>query len=701
MSKFTSDPKIYNHSNNRPMSEVLEKELSRRGVLKGGAGLAALGLFSSFGLAGCSSSSSEALSEPELTLGFESIPGSKTDAVSVAEGYKAQVLAPWGTPLNSTASEWQDDGTNSSADQLNAVGMHHDGMHYFPLDGSSTEGLLCINHEYVDQDALHPNGETGATEASVAGGPRDTLVTAAPAEEARKEIYAHGVSVVHIRLVGGVWDVVEDSPYNRRITAATEMDVTGPVAGKGLLVTKYTTDNNKEDVARGTNNNCGNGHTPWGTYLTCEENWPGYFVHYGNMDERQVRIGISGTEHSSYKFQRYLWDTPVDASQDEISSGFFKRFDITPTGADETEDYRNEANGHGYIVEIDPYDPSSRAIKRTALGRFRHEDCSFGKIEEGKPVVFYSCHDGRFEYIYKFVSEKLWNPADAERTDRLVVGSEYMDAGTLYVARFNDEGKGEWIPLTPNTPASKSNQGGGSFTLGDLVGSQAQIILNTPLAADEVEATPMDRPEWTTVDPKTGAVYVALTNNTKRTEANIANPRLDNKFGHIIRWDEGESATEFTWDIFLFGAPVSAASDTNLSGLTEDNEFASPDGLVFDDRGILWVQTDNGASEVKDKTNDQMLAIIPSKLGDADPGNPVVNADNQDMLRRFFVGPNGCEVTGLAFTPDNQHFFLNIQHPSNWPYSLDAAEATPDGETVRPRAATVILMKEDGGEIGV
>ena len=686
MSKETSDPTIYNKSKNRPISAVLDSELSRRGMLKGGLGIAALSFLSGVGLTGCDLTSSDTTDappvapEPELDLGFDSIAGvTGKDAITVAVGYSAQVLAPWGAPLNSRAAEWKDDGTNTSEDQLNAVGMHHDGMHFFPLNDSDVEGLLCINHEYIDQNALHPGGPAMASEKEI--------LLPRPTEEARKEINAHGVSVVHIKLEDGIWDVVQDSMYNRRFTSGTEMDVSGPIAGKGLLVTKYTVNRGNENIVRGTNNNCGNGYTPWGTYLTCEENWPGYFVHTGTRDQGQARIGIA-TETSRYK-----WETAENGVYDE-----FARFNVTPTGADATEDFRNEANGHGYIVEIDPYDPASRAVKRTALGRFRHEDCTFGKLEEGKPVVVYSCHDGRFEYIYKFVSTKLWNSADANRADRLRVGAEYMNDGILYVAQFSEEGQGRWIPLLESTVTTSGQ------TLGEVIGSQAEIILNCPWAGDEVGATPMDRPEWTAVDPKTGLVYVTLTNNTKRTEdigTNAPNPRTDNKFGHILRWQEGSVPTDFNWDFFVFGSPANGDGVTNLSGLTELNEFASPDGLIFDSRGILWIQTDNGAKEVTDNTNDQMLAVIPSRLGDPDSGEPVIDGDTQDQLRRFFVGPNGCEVTGLAFTRDNKNFFVNIQHPGNWPYSRNAAEATPDGIEIRPRAATVVLTKDDGGEIGL
>ncbi|PWQ97886.1 PhoX family protein [Leucothrix arctica] len=682
MSKATFDPTRFNKSNNETFAEVLEKEVSRRSMLKFGGGMAALSMMAGFGLAGCDSDSKDTATVADIdkvadvSLGFQSIAGSKLDAVAIPAGYVARILAPWGTPLNSDADAWKNDGTNSATDQDNAVGMHHDGMRFFSLNDSSTEGLLCINHEYIDQNALHPTGASF-----------DDAGLRSSVEEVRKEINAHGVTVVHVELVAGVWQVVDNAAQNRRFTAATEMDIAGPLKGHESLVTAYAPNG---DVARGTLNNCGNGDTPWGTYLTCEENWPGYFTNSDTLTTADARIGIStrGT--------RYSWED-VAGDESEVDSEF-ARYDTTATGDTAADDYRNEANGHGYIVEIDPYDELTKAVKRTALGRFRHEGCAYGKLTAGKPIIFYSGHDSRFEYIYKFVSTAMWDAADANATDRLAVGAKYMDEGTLYVAKFSEGGVGEWLPLTLT---GATTDGG---TLADTFATQAEIILNTAGAADLVGATPMDRPEWTAVDPITGVVYLTLTNNTRRTEeegTNPANPRLNNSFGHIIRWEESDDQTSFEWDIFVFGSDDEGDAETNLSGLDELNQFASPDGLAFDSRGILWVQTDNGADEVEEYTNDQMLAVIPSQLRDDNGDMEVINADNQTELRRFFVGPNGCEVTGLSFTPDHKHCFLNIQHPENWPYSLDATEETPAGVSVRPRASTVVISRVDGGDIGV
>jgi len=643
----TFDPTRYNKSGNRDFQTVLEKRLQRRTFLKSGSALAGMVTMTSLGLSGCSGDDDDPVVTPTPTptpeptpvsLGFESIAGSKTDAVAIPPGYKANVLAPWGTPLNDNAMPWKDDGTNTSEDQANAVGMHHDGMWYFPIDDSSEDGILCINHEYLDQNALHPNGATVVSA-------EDSTRTIP--EEIRKEINAHGVSVVRIQKNNGSWDVVTNDPLNRRFTGATEMKVSGPLGGSDLLITKFSADGS---AARGTLNNCGNGFTPWGTYLTCEENWPGYFTNSGALSADQTRIGLSdeGT--------RYGWeDVAGDASE---ANDEFTRFDVTPTGNSAAEDYRNEANGHGYIVEMDPYDASTMAVKRTALGRFRHEGCVPGRAIAGEPIVFYSGHDARFEYIYKFVSDTVWDPADADATDRLAVGDKYMDSGTLYVARFNEDGTGEWLPLTMDSPVygldAEKNLILTGETLSDKFASLEEIILNTAGAADELMPTPMDRPEWGAVDPDTGMVYMTLTNNTDRTgededtKANAANPRLNNAFGHVIRWEEGDDATSFSWDIFVFGSPSDGDAATNLSGLTDLNQFASPDGLVFDTRGILWVQTDNGADEVEEETNDQMLAVIPSQLAAGTSDSSIVDTTNQAALKRFFVGPNGCEVTGLA-----------------------------------------------------
>lgn len=722
MSKEIEDHRILNRSDNEPFSTILDRRVSRRGIMQGGLGVAAMTVLGGFGLAGCSddddSSNARADDQPAktaLALAFESIKGSKTDAIVVPAGYTAQVLIPWGTPLNNSVRDWNSGMNMTPEDQANMVGMQHDGMHNFPLDegNASSNFLLAMNNEYIDQGALwYP--QDGAT--TDADGKR-------PADEVRTEINAHGVTIVELKKqADSSWAHVRGSLYNRRFTSATPMVLAGPVAGSNYVKTKYSNDGT---MVRGTNNNCANGYTPWGTYLTCEENWPGYFVKKDGREMDDDRLGIE-VENG-----RYGWETAAgDASEVDDE---FARFDTTPTGATATEDYRNEARGFGYIVEIDPYS-GERAVKRTHLGRFRHEGCWPGKLVEGEPVVFYSGHDSRNEYIYKFVSEAVWDPADANRPggnyDRLSLGTKYMDKGTLYVAKFNDDGTGEWLPLTPDATTKDGRTL--AAALGLAANDLAGIIIHTCDAADLMGATPMDRPEWGAVDPVSGEVYMTLTNNSNRTEEGSAatytnggnnieglgvgyasapvngpNPRADNEGGQVIRWLEpSPKETTFEWEIFVCGAASGDAD--NLSGLTELNQFASPDGLWYDDRGdgngILWIETDNGYENVTEYTNDQLLAVVPASVNQRGDAAAVISSDNQAQLKRFLVGPNGCEVTGIFATPDKTALFINIQHPSNWPANPEAAtqDATKVTEgAVRPRASTVVIWKNDGGQIGL
>ena len=711
MSKEIEDHRLFNHSGNQPFADVLARHVSRRDVMRGGLSVAAASMLS-FGGAAQALASSGAQKTP-LTLAFEAVRGSRTDAVVVPDGYMAQVLVPWGTPL-SADDTWQAEQPMTPERQAASVGMHHDGMAGFALDeeSASRRFVLALNNEYIDQAALW----------STQGGPTSTEEGKRPADESRTEINAHGVTLVEIEKdANGQWSHVPGSAYNRRLTSATVMELAGPVAGSDYVKTRFSPAGAQ---TRGTNNNCGNGVTPWGTYIACEENWPNVFIHHGERFQDDARIGIP-TDKS-----RYGWDTSAgDASEDNDE---FARFDITPRGERPEDDYRNEARTFGYQVEVDPYS-DALAVKRTALGRFRHEGCWLGKLEAGEPVVFYSGHDARNEYVYKYVSDAAWDPADANRPgeqyDRLAIGSKYMDNGTLYVARFHPDGSGEWLALTPDAQTQDGRRLATALGLAD--DDLAGIIINTCDAADLMGATPMDRPEWASVDPASGEVYLTLTNNSQRTAedtqatftndgdsldevgvgydlapTNAANPRADNAQGHIIRWRESRLPNAFTWEVFVFGAAADDAD--NLSGLSEMNQFASPDGLWFDERGdgqgILWIQTDNGYEGVTEYTNDQLLAVVPNSLDDVQGTGPVINNSNQQQLKRFAVGPNGCEVTGIFATPDKTALFINIQHPGNWPADGNAltqdATVAASGQ-VRPRASTVVIQKRDGGPVGV
>ncbi len=663
------DEPLCNHTQNPSFDQVLASRTSRRTVLKGGlsASIALMfgGALSACGGSGGGSSSGSGGATPKSALGFDAIPVSSADNVVVPAGYRTQVLAPWGTPITGNFPAF-DPLTNTGADQGNQVGSHHDGMHFFPIDGqnpfegSSSDGLLVMNHEYVEPRFMHASAVGQALSRSAL----PALVDGKrPADEVLTELNAHGVSIVRIqRQANGQWIIVPDY-RNRRITGLTEIEIAGPVRGDDKVKTPFSPDGTR---TRGTLNNCAHGVTPWNTYLTCEENWAGYFVNRGERPREHARYGVATTN------ARYGWDL-ADSGADE-----YVRFNASAIGASALEDYRNEPNTFGWVVEIDPFDPTSTPIKRTYLGRFAHEGVIFQAPVEGQSVVCYAGDDARNEYIYKFVSARPYNKATAN--------GSLLDEGTLYVARFNEDGSGTWLPLifglAPLTPEN-------GFI------SQADVLLNTRLAADAVGATKMDRPEWGAIDPTNGMVYFTLTNNSTRAETDTANPRANNRWGHIIRWAEAgdnPTATTFDWDIFILAGPTDD-SDFNGQPLDDSQIFNSPDGLWFDPDGRLWIQTDisEGVMNTGDFVqfgNNQMLA--------ADPVSK--------ELRRFLTGPVGQEITGVVTTPDRKTMFINIQHPGATTTPAEFAAGTLNGTWpsigMYPRSATLVITREDGGVIG-
>ncbi|MGL5004668.1 MAG: PhoX family protein, partial [Casimicrobium sp.] len=589
---------------------------------------------------------------------------------------------------------WKADATNTAADQEKQVGDNHDGMTYFGFNAAangygdrSDEGLLVLNHEYINPEYFYAPDTDAAN-----------WLLPFTIEKARKAQAAHGNSIVHVkRAADGSFEMVANSRFNRRITGNTPMTISGPAAGNDLL--KTATDATGR-AALGTLNNCANGFTPWGTYLTCEENFNGYFGWNGTRTPNALenRYGIAQSGFG------YLWHT-VDP-----------RFDVNANP--------NEPNRFGWIVEIDPFDPSSTPVKRTALGRFKHENVEIVVAANGK-VVAYSGDDERNEYIYKFVSSGTFDRANptgaANRT--------LLDSGTLYVAKFeagatagDRAGVGSWIPLVFGQNGLTAENG---FT------SQADVLIRARQAADRVGATMMDRPEWVAANPKkAGEVYITLTNNNRRgtTTASSnkpdgttaagssrppvdeANPRDNNVWGHIVRWNENArdaTATTFTWDVFVMaGQPSVTGTRAPSSTITVDNLFNSPDGLGFDSFGRLWIQSDGSFANTGDFANmgnNQMLAADPTTK----------------EIRRFLVGPSGCEITGLTFTPDRKTMFVNVQHPGelgSHPRAPKNAAGTTitDNELARnatqfsqwptagarPRSATVVVRRVDGGVIG-
>jgi uncharacterized protein len=710
-----------NTSSNPSFQSVLDTLVSRRSVLRSGATVATLSAATGLSLlgSGCSSSDSNPLTGSGVMLparlGFEAVAKSLEDRITLPAGYSARVLFALGDPLVDGIAEYANDGSDDGNWDRRA-GDHHDAMAYYPFpkgSGSSSEGLLAINHEALTDDYLH------------VAGPTDTAGVR-PLAEVVKEQFAHGVAVIKVRQEGGVWSVDRSASQNKRWHVNSEMQISGPARGSALLTTQLSP---MGGVSFGTLNNCGHGYTPWGTYLSGEENWFAYFKLDDSASDSPelTRYGIVSTRTG---FNYRGWDTPTDGGDLQ------KRFNASRTGASAAEDFRNEPNHFGYCVEIDPYDPSVTPKKRTALGRFSHEGAWFAPAVSGQPLVVYMGDDARGEYIYKFVSAENWNPADA--SGGLEIGDKYLDRGTLYVAKFNDDSSGEWLELSTTNPL-----------LFDF--SAAEIAVYTRQAADALGATRMDRPEWGTVSPITGEVFLTLTNNVLSNRpvsaVDAANPRAytdtrsaqgsfisaatqtGNPNGHIIRWREAGGrgdARSFSWDIFLFGAEAGAdSSNVNVSQLTAENDFSSPDGLWADSRGILWIQTDDGA--FTDVSNCMMLAAIPGTVSDGEVksitstvgadsktvNSPVGKVLGTDQLARFLVGTPGCEITGVDMTPDNRTMFVNVQHPgergnltsfqSHWPLGSNGADATVvnTSPTARPRSATIVITRDDGGEIGV
>jgi len=628
---FEHDEHSANPTTNRPFASILQAEISRRSALKGGAIGAAT--FLAVGAATAKNAAAQGASGTAIVGDFAAIPTSTADQVTVPSGYTAQPMLPWGDPIVPSGPAFMDDASNTASEQAQQLGMGHDGIKYFPLGpdrNSSTSGLLALNHEYTIGAQLFPDGTEDWTE-----------------EKTLKEQAAHGVSVVEVAMNDdGEWSSVESS-MARRITVNTQMRFAGPAAGHRLLQT--SADSSGRNPI-GTINNCGNGYTPWGTYLTTEENFNGYFWEETEgeaelITEEQAainaRYGVGGQGFG------YQW-----ATTDERF-----RADLEP----------QEPNRFGWMVEIDPYSRSSRPIKQTALGRFKHEGAAFATATNGAAVI-YMGDDQRFDYVYKFVGAADWQgEVDAGRSP--------LADGTLYVARFDEGAAGTWLPLV---------HGEGPLTEENGFADQGEVLIKARLAADAVEATPMDRPEWTAVHPSTGEAFVTLTNNSRREEPNVANPRFPNEWGHIIKWNEAggdAGADTFAWDFFLIAGPGDGADGSTIDS---EDQLGSPDGLWIDDNGRMWIQTDGSQP---DGSNNQMLLADPST----------------GEIKRFLVGPVDCEVTGVTTTPDGSTVFVNIQHPGDSGPAENPTETStwPDGPGAgRPRPATVAVRRVDGGVVG-
>jgi secreted PhoX family phosphatase len=640
----------HNPTANPTMGEIISARFSRRGFLKGSLAVSAIG--ATVGPLALLSAD-EARAQSGSAFSFTEVEAGVDATHHVAEGYDADVLLRWGDGIFTDSPEF-DPANQTAAAQARQFGYNNDYVGYIPLDGSDEHGLLVVNHEYTNPHLMFPGLVTLA----------EGEITMAPLtkDQVDVELMAHGGTIVEIRKVDGKWQVVKDGKYNRRITVETEMLLTGPAAGRDRL--KTTADATGTKVF-GTLNNCAGGVTPWGTYILAEENFHGYFGGELPADHPEAanyeRLGVP---EGSYEW-----------------ANFYDRFDVSKEP--------HEPNRFGYIVEVDPMDPNAVPKKRTALGRFKHEGAESIVNKDGR-VVFYLGDDERFDYVYKFVTAGTFNPDDR------AANMDLLDEGTLYVARFDENGSMVWIPMV---------QGEGPLTAENGFASQADISIDTRRAADLLGATKMDRPEDIQPNGSNGKVYVMLTNNTRRTaeQVDAANPTAENAFGHIIEIAETDAdfaATSGTWEILLkCGDPsIAEVGATFSTDTTVNGWFGMPDNCAVDSDGRLWVSTDGNNPTATGRT-DGLWAVDTEGAARA-------------TSKLFFRVPVGAEMCGPVFTGNGETLFLAVQHPGDggqdWEgfgrpsYYEDPSTRWPDFDDATPvRPSVVVISKQGGGKIAV
>jgi secreted PhoX family phosphatase len=627
MDKFEElDGTAVNPSTEPAIGEVI----SRRSMLKGMAASSAFGLF------GCGTMSAASSSDPAFT----EVPRSSGEGIQVPPGYKAQVLLRQGDPIKAGAPEYNP-ATQTGEQQEQQFGTDADFISFMPLplgSKSSTRGLLGVNHENHRAAICFPSNPKQLTR-----------------QQAEVQVAAQGFSITEIAKEGNQWRVVKDSRYNRRISGNAPMRISGPAAGHERMRTNADPTGTR---SFGTLNNCAGGTTPWGTMLTAEENIQNYFTgDAGKGPEAAARKRYNVTGKGRYAdWGRY-----------------FDRFNL--------DKEPNEPNRFGWIVEIDPYDPNHTSVKRTALGRCAHECATHAVSHDGR-IAIYSGDDSRMEFVYKFVTEGRYDPANRE------ANRDLLDRGTLYVARFEANGKMRWLPLV---------HGQGALTAANGFNSQADVVIEARRAGTLLGATPMDRPEDVEPNPLTGNIYVVMTFNERRTAAQIdaANPRAENKWGHIIEivpprvnGKPDHAATECDWGFFIVaGDPSKAEQRARYPNAPSANGWvAAPDNVAFDPKGRIWISTD-GQDDAAG-FNDSLYAAATS-------------GDKRGATRCFFTAPDGAEVCGPEFTPDGKTLFLSIQHPGEGSTFDKPSTRWPDFRPdLPPRGSVLAITKDDGGEIG-
>lgn len=655
------------------LGEIIAQRYSRRSVVAAGGAASAMVLAGVTGAAGQTGEATPVAATPVASpateaspaaspvaesraLAFEAIPLDAGDEMLVADGYEAIPFLRWGDPLFPDAPEF-DPEQQSAETQAQQVGYNCDYIGFLPLPiGSDTSdhGLLVVNHEYTNPELMFPGYLVKNPDYDENDETSTEFLTKPTREIVDTELEAHGLSIVEVQRSGeGAWEVVRDSEYNRRITATTLMELTGPTAGAAQLQTNADSTGTK---VIGTLNNCAGGVTPWGTVISGEENFQQYFANLDAVEDTGLRVN----------YQRFGLN---EGASDRLWEQFHDRFDLAKEP--------NEANRFGWGVEFDPYDASSTPKKRTALGRNKHEGHTSAIATSGQ-VAIYSGDDETFEYAYKFVTSKAYDPDDRD------ANMELLDEGTLYVARFNDDGTGEWLPLVYGYEGLDESNG---------FSSQASVLINPRAASDILGATKMDRPEDFETNPVNGKVYLVLTNNLDRGSEYLpgvaeANPRGPNYSGHIIEITEtndNHAATTFDWEVFLIAGDP-AEEDTYFGGYPKEqvSPISAPDNITFDAVGNLWISTD-GLPYTFDG-NDGLFAVP-------------VEGPERGYLRQFFSSVPGAEVSGPVFNPDSTALFVSIQHPGEGGTYDEPVSQFPDGEGP-PRPSVVLIHKEDNGPIG-
>jgi uncharacterized protein len=616
--------------------DVMKRRLSRRNLLKSTVAATTVVIAgNAVGSVATAAPNNAPVTAPRLN--FAPISPSTADQLIVAEGHSADVLLRWGDPIFADAPEFDLNNLTAAA-QERQFGYNCDFVGFFPLPQGSNatdHGLLVVNHEYTNPEIMFAGYDSENP----------------TKEQVDYELAAHGLSVVEIQKDGsGKWQVVRDSSYNRRITANTEFGVSGAMAGSEWLRT--TADPTGTSIL-GTLNNCAAGKTPWGTVMSAEENFNQYFGNAESVENEVVR-----ELHANF-------GVPEAASERKWER-FYDRFDTTK---EPKEPFR-----HGWVVEIDPYDPTSKPMKRTNLGRFKHEAAT-STVAKGGQVVFYSGDDERFQRVYKYVTRGSYNPNDRN------ANRDLMDDGTLYVATFNDDGSGVWTPMVFGQNGLDESNG---------FANQTDILVNVRRASDILGATQMDRPEDIEVNEVNKKVYIALTNNTRRTaeQVDAANPRPENTYGHIIEMTEtndDHAATTFEWNIFLLAGDPNDES-TYFAGYDKSKVsiISCPDNVTFDMDGNLWISTDGQPGTID--VNDGLFAV------------PVAGAE-RGYVRQFFSGIPGGEVCGPEFTSDNTTLFAAIQHPGEGGTVAEPVSQWPDRQgTARP--SVIAITATNGGRVG-